>query len=786
MSLNKIFKKSQLNTLVIGLACTALLYSCSESKYLPSGDKLYIGAHVVVQPDSGTMSMVQKRAMQDELLLLTRPKPNTRFLGFIRSKLWFYNIANTKKTKGLKHLIMTSLGEPPVLFSQVSPKNNEALLKNHLENSGYFHPEVYSKIHELKNRKVKMDYLVKVGRPYLIRKIIFPQKDTSINILVTNTKDETLIKPGMQYNLETLKKERERINAVMKENGLFYFKADDLIFKVDSTAGDHQVDIYVLVKRIIPKKATRVYNLNNIYIYANHVLFNDSTKLKHDTAIVQGYYYIGDLETYRPEIIVNSIYLEKDSMYAFSDYDITLNRLMRLGTYKFVNVIFKDIDSITNRKRGKLDTYIYLTPLPQKSLRAEIKVVSESDNYAGPLFNLSLKNRNVFRGAESLTFNVNTSILARFTGLVNGQTTATFGGDVTLDIPRFITPFFIFNPPTRFVPKTEIKIGYQKITEINYYNLNTFNFTAGYKWNQSETTEHILNPIVINYMKLGQTSRAFDSLENVFVSLKRSFATQFVIGSYYSYTYNTQVLPNRKYDIYFKASADASGNLLGLVQSKIANHEATAESPNDILGVPYSQYILGTIELRHYFNFSIKNKETRLVSRIFAGAGLPYGNSSELPYIKEFFGGGNNSVRAFLPGFLGPGSYQLPVKHSLFIDQTGDIKLEGNIEYRFPISGVFKGAVFTDAGNIWLVNNDTSRPGGQFHLNTFYKQIAVGSGVGLRVDASYFVLRFDIGIPLRKTYPTNGSYWIINKMEPGSSTWRANNLVLNIGIGYPF
>ena len=172
--------------------------------------------------------------------------------------------------------------------------------------------------------------------------------------------------------------------------------------------------------------------------------------------------------------------------------------------------------------------------------------------------------------------------------------------------------------------------------------------------------------------------------------------------------------------------------------------------------------------------------------RIFAGAGLPYGNSNELPYIKEFFGGGNNSVRAFLPGFLGPGSYQLPANHSLFIDQTGDIKLEANIEYRFPIAGVLKGAIFTDAGNIWLVNNDTARLGGQFHANTFYHQIAVGSGVGLRVDASYFVLRFDIGVPLRKAYPTDGSYWIINKIEPGSANWRTNNLVLNIGIGYPF
>ncbi len=772
------------NFFYIGFAaCSILLVSCSGTKYLPAGEKLYVGSEVHVIPDSGTMSFTKQKALQNELILVTRPKPNTKLLGIARAKLWFYNIAATKKEKGLKHLIKTSLGEPPVLFSRVSPKNNEDILKNHLENRGYFNPEVYSKIMELKDRKVRMAYFVKIDRPYKYRKIVFPAKDSSINKLVYNTKDESIIRPDMQYNLDSLKKERERINIAMKEQGLYYFTPEDIIFKVDTTAGDHQVDVYVQIKKHVPRQATRIYTLNNIYVYANHALFQDSSKYRTDTAIVDGYIYIGNLETYRPDIIVKSIYLEKDSAYTFSDYDITLNRLMRIGAYKFVNIKFKALDTL--KKTGKLDTYIYLTPLPQNSIRPEFKIVSESDGYAGPLFNLSLKDRNVFRGAESLTFNLNTSVLARFTGLVNGQATVTFGGDVTLDIPRFITPFIILNPPTRFVPKTEIKLGYQKLAEINYYNLNTFNFTAGYKWNQSETVSHVLDPIVIDYLKLGQTSRAFDSLENVYTSLKRSFATQFVIGSYYSYTYNTQDLPGRKYDIFFKGSADVSGNLLGLVQSGIAAHAPTSEYPNEIAGVPYSQYALGTLELRHYVNISAK--EERLVTRLFAGIGLPYGNSSSLPYIKEFFAGGNNSVRAFLPGFLGPGSYQLPANNnSLFIDQVGDIKIEGNIEYRFPISGVFKGAIFTDAGNIWLVNNDTSRPGGKFNINTFYKQIAVGSGVGLRVDASYFVLRFDIGIPFRKAYPTNGNYWIIDKIEPGNSSWRTNNLVLNIGIGYPF
>jgi len=764
---------------------SALVSACSAGKYLPKNESLYTGATVTVIPDSGTMKNSKKKAMQAELLALVRPKPNTRHFGLFRDKLWFYNIAGTPKGKGLRYFLKTTMGEPPVLFSSVSPKRNVEILKNHLENCGYFLPEVYSKVRTLKGRKTKVDYFAKVGRPYLIRKIIFPGKDSSINKLIYKTRVESYIRPGMQYNLDSLKNERERINTALKEEGLYYFTPDDIIFKADTTAGDHEVDIYVQVKRRLSVKATRIYTLNNIYVYSNHTLFQDSFKKKPDTILVQGYYYIGSRKIYRPNIIVSSIFLQKDSVYNYTDYDITLNRLMRLGIYKFVNIKFKDLD--TTNKTGRLDTYIYLSPLPRKSLRFEFKLVSKSDNFAGPLVNFSFKNRNLFRGAELLTFNANASIEEQISGIGKGQTSTTLGGDITLDIPRFITPFFTIDPANKFVPKTELKLGFQKLSEINYYNENTFGFSAGYKWNQSETVEHVFNPIVINFLKLGQTSGQFDSILNHNITLKRSFATQFIIGSYYSYTYNTQGLSDRKFDWYFNGTADVSGNLLGLVQSAITNHEPSPDAPNKIFGEPYSQYVLGTLDFRHYWN--VLGKEKRLVTRLFAGAGIPYGNSSTLPYIKEFFAGGNNSIRAFPSRILGPGSYRLSPDQlsSVFIDQVGDIKLEGNIEYRFPIAGVIKGALFTDAGNIWLVNEDTARPGGKFNVNTFYKQIAVGSGFGIRVDASYFVLRFDLAFPLRKPYTdANGNYWVIDKISPFNGVWIKNNLVLNIGIGYPF
>ena len=777
------FKKDKIKFVFFSgmLSLAVTLVSCSESKYIPKDDKLYVGAVVHVVPDSGSMTKKKQKVIEKELLDLTRPRPNKKILG-VRVKLWFYNISG-KKEKGLGAFIRKSLGEPPVLFSAVDPKENEEILKNHLENKGYFFPEVFSKIKVFHDNKVKLIYTAKLGKPYRIKRVIFPEKDSSINKLIYATREDCYLQPGMQYNLDTLKRERDRIKTELKDKGLFYFSSTDLIFKVDSTAGDHQVDIYIQVKHITPKKAMEVYRLNNIYVFANHSLFQDSFRRKPDTAIVQGYIYIGNLYTYKPNVIVNSIFLQKGDIYSYSDYDVTLNRLMRLGTYKFVNIVFKDLD--TTGKKGLLDTYIYLTPLPRKSIQVEVRALSRSDNFAGPVVTLSFKNRNIFGGAELLSLNGNGSFLADLNAGGKGEFSVTFGTDLTLDIPRFITPFFNINPPTRFVPRTEFKLGYQKFSEINLYNLNTFNFSAGYKWNESEEKTHELDPLDISFLKLGQTSKTFDSLENRFVSLKRSFATQFVIGSYYAYTYNTQVMPVKRFDTYFRGTVDAAGNLLGQVQSAINGHKPDVENPNTIFNIPYSQYILGSADLHEYWN--IHGRDERLVARVFTGIGIPYGNSEALPYIKEFFSGGNNSVRAFLPGFLGPGSYQLPENNkTIFIDQVGDIKLEGNLEYRFPIIGILKGALFMDAGNIWLKNEDTSRPGGKFDINTFYKQIAVGTGFGLRIDASYFVLRFDVAMPLRKAYPTDGDYWVIDKMKPSDSKWRANNIILNIGIGYPF
>lgn len=769
--------------------CT-ILFSCSNTKYLPAGEKLYNGASVVIDKSHADSRKVNKKALRNELKGQIRPKPNSSFLG-LKIKLWVYNKMGNPKKKGLRHWLKTRVGQPPVLYSQVDPEKNKDIMKNHLQNDGFFQAQVHYDVKEDKKHRVRNIYTADVGMPYVIRNVIFPKSDSSINKEIAATAGQSDIKHGDIFNLQTMKAERERIRDVLVDEGYFYFSPEDLIFKLDTTVGNYMLDVYVQLKPRLLPQATRFYTMNNIYIQPNFkFLRRDTIRRKYDTLNVDGYYYIHSTKRYKPRVITNSIFLEKDYMYRSSDYDITLNRLMNLGTFQFVNVRFTEVDSGKNDtgKVGRLNARISLSSLPKNSLRTELRLISKSNNFAGPTLDVSIKNRNVFHGAESFIVGFNGSFETVISGPQNGLEAYTIGTTEQLQIPRFVVPYITINPPNRYVPKTIFKVGYELLSQPLYYNLNSFNFAAGYNWQQTQRKSHELYPINITYMELGHISHNFDSILQRNYILRRSFEHQFILGSTYSYVYSTLAVPGfRKNDIYFNAVGDISGNLATAINNGVKNRIPNPDQPYTVFGKPYSQYSMVTLDLRHYYNFDIHQK---IASRLLAGVGVPYGNSSTLPYIKQYFIGGNNSIRAWRSRTLGPGSYKLSqdsIRKGYFIDEVGDIKLLGNIEYRFDISGMLKGAVFTDAGNIWTLNNDPQRPGGQFHYNTFMKEIAVGSGVGLRFDANYFVLRFDLAFPLRTPYVNeNGKHWVIDKIDFGSGYWRSDNLVLNIGIGYPF
>jgi outer membrane protein assembly factor BamA len=743
---------------------------CSNTAYLAQGEKLYTGANVSIESKE---SIPDKSALESQLDLLAKPAPNGKLLGLFRLKLWLYNIGIFKE----------SLGEPPVLLHSVVPDRVAARMRTLLEGKGYFQPDVLYTVRE-EASTADVQYVATIHSPYRINGVTVKDSSTTLLNAIRSTMGETLLAAGAQYDIVKLKQERERIDAALKEKGYFYFSPDFIVFQADSTAGIKTVDLSLQVKRDIPVEATRVYTIGNITIYSGYSLNRDSVTMPAgDSVSVDGCNYIDLDKKFQPDVIVRSVFFRKGAAYSRIDHDHTLNRLMNLGVFKFVNIRFVEADSAGI---PRLEPHIYLTPMPMKTIRFELKGVSQSNNLAGPVFESSFRNRNLFGGAELFTQSFEAGVQAPIGGGPSGGNSYEIGTRGELNLPKFITPFKLENVSSLFPPKTRMVLGLSLLHRLLYYQLFSVDASFGYIWKESINTEHNLSPLSITFAHLTNTTQKFDNLLSTNPFLKKSFDEQFIIGQIYSFTYNDQLEKDHKNHLYFKGSVDLSGNLLQLVQSLFIKHPATPDNPYKFFGTTYSEYYKFDIDLRHYYNSS--DQTASLASRLILGIGIPYGNSATMPYVKQFYIGGSNSVRAFAAGGLGPGTYKIPdsVAANSFIDQAGDIKLEANTEYRFPIISIVRGALFVDAGNIWLLREDSGRPGAKFSGSTFLDEIAVGTGFGVRLDLSFFILRCDLAFPLRVPSLPTTERWVISKVNFSDPSWRKNNLALNIAIGYPY
>jgi outer membrane protein insertion porin family len=758
-----------LSVALAGVLSVCIL-GCSNTAYLAKGEKLYTGATVNIEEKE---DLPDKSDLESQLDLIAKPEPNTKFLGLLHVKLWLYNIGVFKE----------SLGEPPVLLQSVVPDRVAARMGNLLEGKGYFGAVALYTVQE-DEHTAEIQYTVALHTPYRINGITVKGESTTLLEEIRSTMGETLLHAGDQYDLVKLKQERERIDAALKEKGYFYFSPNFIVFQADTSAGKKTIDLSLAVKNDIPVEATRFYTIGTTSIYSGYSLKPDSAStVAGDTVSVGGCLYIDLDRKFNPDVIVRSVFFKKGARYSRKNHDLTLNRLTNLGVFKFVSIRFDEVDSAGI---PRLDPHIYLTPLSTKSIRFELQGVSKSNNLAGPVFTSSFTNRNLFGGAELFTLSFEAGFEVPVGGGQSGGNSYEVGTRGELQLPKFATPFTLENVSSLFVPKTRIVLGSNLLNRLQYYQLFSVDASFGYDWRESVTKEHNLSLLSITSAHLTNTTQKFNDLLSENPLLKKSFDQQLIIGQNYSFTYNDQLEPGHKNHLYFKGSVDLSGNLLQLGQSLFAKNTATPESPYQIFGTTYSEYYKVDIDLRHYYN--TEDQRSSIASRFIAGIGVAYGNSATMPYVKQFYIGGSNSVRAFGARALGPGSFRIPdsVAANTFIDQAGDIILEANTEYRFPIVSIVKGALFIDAGNIWLLRNDPDRPGGTFSANTFLDDIAVGTGFGLRLDLSFFILRFDLAFPLRIPSLPPGDRWVVNKINFGSPSWRGNNLALNIAIGYPY
>lgn len=739
------------------LLAVVALTSCNNTKYLAEGESLYIGAKVILECDA---SIPREGDLRSEIDEVVTPAPNGKFLG-MRPSLWFYNrIKEPKKNKGLRYFFKYKIGRPPVLESQVKPERVSKLIQNRLYNNGYFNNSVDFEVIKKSPKKTEIHYNAYLEHPYRLDTIQYVSDSSLISLQIDSVADETLLERGQPYQLKTIQAERERVNRHLKNRGYFYFGEEFVRFSGDTTLGNKRMNVFIDPSPTMPKEATQVFTLGRIAVYPNYKLGKEDN-LAIDSTEHRGMYFYENHEEhlFRPKALRRSIFMKTGEKYSREKHELTLNRLMGLGAFKFVDVRFnRAADSASH----KLNTSIYLTPMDKKTLRAELEMVTKSNNFIGPGITGTWTNRNTFGGAELLRIDLGGGVETQFG---SGGEGGSFGDyfsyrlnlGAQLQVPRFLTPFKVrFN--SKFVPKTNIKANYELINRTRYFMLHSLSTSYGYSWKPNEPITHELTPISLSYSQLATTSDAFEMLLDSNQFLANSFSERFIIGPEYKFTFNDQVKENLRNHVYYSLGGDIS-------------------NPFGVLGELASVYARFTSDFRYFFKLT---KSSKLATRLYAGIGLPYGHSRQLPYVKQFFAGGPNGVRAFRARTVGPGTYNAGSSsgNGGFLDQNGDLKLLFSLEYRFKIYGVFHGAVFGDAGNIWLLNANDDQPGGQFETSTFMNELSVGAGIGLRVDFSFFLLRLDVAMPLRKPYLPENNGWV--------PKWFKEKPVFNLAIGYPF
>jgi outer membrane protein assembly factor BamA len=765
------------------LASAFFISACSNTRRLPEGETLYVGSKVNIKDKEADRR--QLKVLKEDLTGAVKPRPNSTILG-IRLKLTVYNMVHDTSKKGFIRKAIRKFGEPPVLASQFDAEKNRKLLVNIAENKGFFYPSVIVST-KTRAKKTRSIFDVTTGPQYKIREVKFKQTNAQVTKDVAAQQPKTLLQKGQPYNLDLIKGERDRIDKQLKEIGYYYFNSDYLLVQVDTGVGDHQVDMYVKVKEDAPIEAREKYYINRVFIYPNYRIerqrrnSGDSTRLTRrvqqsrvqDTLFYERYYIIGNTKAYKPFVFTQAMQFYPGDEYNRTDQNMALNRLINIGTFKFVKNEFEPYGE------NLLDVKYQLTPLPKKSIRTELGGYTKNDSRVGSEVSVSWRNRNALRGAELFAIRASAGAEVQGGGSRKRPSIYQFSIEPSLTIPRFVIPFIDVKSSSMFVPKTVIRTRYDLQMRTNLYGINSFSGAYGYQWKENVKSEHQLFPINITYVKTDTLNK-----DSVFtINFSNLVFNGLIIGPTYDYTYNTRVTgsPSRN-DYFFNGQIDFSGNILGLVQG------ASQTDKQKLFGQPYAQYMKFQIDFRHYLNYGA-NPNSILASRILTGFGYPYGNSNILPNVKQFFSGGNSSLRGFPSRLVGPGLFHEDPNNRTFIETSGDIKLELNTELRAQLYSFVHGALFIDAGNIWTYNNSSLFPGGKFSSQTFLNELAANVGAGIRFDFKILVLRLDLGIPVRKPWllkdDESGEPWDFS-FAFGDKVWRRENLILNLGIGYPF
>ena len=763
---------------IFSILSILILSGCAATKSVPDGQ------HLLCKNTIKT----DRPELKENFNAVIKQKPNRKIFGFIRFHLSVYNFAFGGKENKFNNWLKNTVGEEPVLIDTAKVTKSSEQLLTLFQNNGFFEAAAKDSIYFYKKKAVAF-YILEGKKPYNFLKIKYDIADTSVKSLVLRNDSLSLVHNGNRYSSVTLQKERDRITALLRNYGYAAFNNQYIKFLVDTGFKSNKAEVTLVISN---PNATEEELKNNI-IPAHHIGINKSISVEmeyepidinrkkiNDSIIFNNYTFYPNQDSiflYKFNRLTDHIYITPNSLYSQENIDLTYQRLADLGVFRFVNIKYEQIKERDSAGNDQYRCNILLSP----QMRQSYKLESEGTNSGGNLGvsgSFVYRNKNVFKGAELLEFKIKGGLEIQRSltttkntnnklGLFN---TFEFGPELSLSFPRALWPFTIKNSRKVSNPITSVSVGYNVQSRPEYFR-RLANLSYYYTKRTSKYNRFYFYPAEINYLKVDLDTafqRQLLSYNNI--NLINSYTDQLIINGRFSYLYNNQIVGKPGNFTFLRFNIELAGNSLSLLPT--STYKISETNSRLISNVKYAQYIRPDFDFRYYINF---NKTSSLVTRMAVGLGYAYGNSKVVPFEKAFYAGGPNDIRAWRSRSLGPGSN---VTTDLF-QQFGEFKITGNIEYRFNLYKFIKGAVFTDLGNVWLLNNALEKPGATIQLKTFGDEIAIGSGVGLRGDFTFFIFRLDAALKMKDPTKPTGSRWI-------AGTNNTKDITFNFGIGYPF
>lgn len=753
-----------------------VLVSCSPTKFVPDGQ--YLLDEVYISSDN-------KYVKEQDMKSYLRQRANSKWFSLVKVPLYTYSLAGKDSTK-LFNKFLHRIGEAPVIFSEDEALKSQTEIKRALQNLGYIRGDVEMVVSK-SGKRLKLHYYIKSDDAYIVDGIKMNVPDTSIYEILHRDSARTLLKNGMNFNINILEEERSRISTLLNNSGYYKFNRDYITFTADTVRNTYKV---ALTCNILPYEnvatnkpvAHPSYNIRNVYFLTDFKRDMESGEYSNSNIVYDknGYKFVSKGKKYiKPELLIDNTFIKSGDKYSDHNVQKTYQSLGRLPALKYSNIFFREGEKEDSLL---LDCFIILNKNKVKSLALEL----EGTNSAGDLgaaASITFQHRNIFKGSETFMLKLRgayEAISGLGDGFLNDNYTE-YGVETSLNFPRFLMPFLSSDFKKRIKATSEVGLMYSNQLRPEFER-TLASVSWRYRWQEGRRFQHRVDLVDINYVYVPWISSSFkEQLEQETGSvLKYSYENLFILRMAYNLNFNSRGINqefgggmNNSYSIRF--GFESAGNLLfGISKAFRMNR---TDDKYVIFNIPYAQYVKGDFD--YVKNVSIDDRNS-FVFHVGLGMAYPYLNSEILPFEKRYFSGGANSVRGWAVRTLGPGSFRSEGKDIDFMLQSGDIKLDLNVEYRTRLFWKIHGAAYIDAGNIWTFRDYVDQPGGQFRFNRFYKEIAVSYGLGIRFDFNFFVLRFDSGMKAINPVGVGRDKFPIIHPDFG------RDFAFHFAVGYPF